>query len=240
MRGNMAEGNSVLDEIRAQHHKMKDKTPKEKLLYFWEYYRIPTIVLIIAIAVVINLIYTVVTSKDTVFYVVLVNGYTDMDTAAYISGFEEYAQIDTKEYAMNMEANFTLDPDSMDQYAMANLQKFMALVASNELDVAIANEDAFLGYSESGYFRDLNEVFPKETLDALADRLLYFDVPDDEIDGEIPVGIRVTDTPLIAETGAYAAYGDAWFGVLVNSEHLENARLFLDYLEETSVASLEE
>ena len=61
----MAEGNSVMDEIRAQHQKMKGKTPKEKFQYFWEYYRIPTIVTIVVAALVGNVIYTMVSAKDT-------------------------------------------------------------------------------------------------------------------------------------------------------------------------------
>ena len=32
----MAAGNSVSDEIREQRQKLKGKSPKEKLAYFWE------------------------------------------------------------------------------------------------------------------------------------------------------------------------------------------------------------
>lgn len=229
----MAEGNSVMDEIRAQHQKMKGKTPKEKFQYFWEYYRIPTIVTIVVAALVGNLIYTMVTAKDTAFAVVLINGYTDMDTTAYMSGFEEFAQIDTKEYSTNMEANFTIDPQSSDQYAMANLQKLMALVAAKELDVIIADEDTLLNYAQAGYFHNLNEALPQETLDKYKDDFLYCNLPEDTIEGKVPVAIRVTDTPLLTETQAYAAYPDAWLGAIINSEHPEYLDTFLQYLENT-------
>ena len=55
----MAEGKSVSDEIKAQRKKIAGKTPKEKLLYFWEYYRIPALVTILVIAFAGNLIYTI-------------------------------------------------------------------------------------------------------------------------------------------------------------------------------------
>lgn len=228
----MAEGNSVMDEIRAQHQKMKGKTPKEKFQYFWEYYRIPTIVTIAVVALVGNLIYTMVTAKDTAFAVVLINGYTDMDTTAYMSGFEAFAQIDTKEYSTNMEANFTIDPQASDQYAMANLQKLMALVAAKELDVIIADKDTLLNYAQAGYFYDLNKALSQEVLAKYGDDFLYYDLPEDG-QGEVPIAIRVTDTPLLVETQAYAPYEDAWLGVVVNSENLAYLESFLQYLENT-------
>ena len=55
----MADGNSVSDEIKAQHKKLAGKTVKEKFLYFWEYYRMPTLVTILVIAFAGNLIYTI-------------------------------------------------------------------------------------------------------------------------------------------------------------------------------------
>ena len=92
----MADGNSVSDEIKAQHKKLAGKTPKEKFQYFWEYYRIPTLVTILVAAFAANLIYTIVTAKDSALSVLFINGYSEMDTEAFMSGFDEYAQIDTR------------------------------------------------------------------------------------------------------------------------------------------------
>ena len=40
----MATGNSVHDEVKEQQQKLKGKPFKEKWAYFWEYYKIQTIV----------------------------------------------------------------------------------------------------------------------------------------------------------------------------------------------------
>ena len=45
----MAAGNSVNDEIREQHQKMKGKSRKEKFAYFWEYYKVHTLVAILVL-----------------------------------------------------------------------------------------------------------------------------------------------------------------------------------------------
>ena len=219
----MAEGNSVSDEIKAQRKKLAGKTPKEKLLYFWEYDRIPALVTILGIAVAGNLIYTIATAKDSVLSALFINGYSEMDTEAFMNGFNEYAGIDTKEYTTSLEMNFTIQEEAMDQYTMANVQKLMALVAAKEIDVIMADTKTFTNYADPGYFSNLNEVLPKELV-------FYYDVPDDE-QGEIPIGIQLADAPGVVRTQAYAVTNDALFGIVVNSEHVDNAVKFLEYLD---------
>ena len=226
----MAAGNSVMDEIREQHKKMKGKSLKEKFQYFWEYYRVATLVTILVAVFLGNLIYTVATAKDNALYAVFVNGYTDMDTEEYMAGFDEYAQIDTKNYSTTLETNFTLSQDSADTYAVANLQKFAAQVAAQEVDVMIADPDTFNQYAENRYLGGLNEFLSEETLSRYSDRLTYANIPDDDTEEEVPVGIDIADCALLQETQAYAGYDNVYFGILVNTEHAENAEKFLEYI----------
>ena len=226
----MAAGNSVMDEIRVQHKKMKGKRLNEKFQYFWEYYRVATLVTILVAVFLGNLIYTVATAKDNALYAVFVNGYTDMDTEEYMAGFDEYAQIDTKNYSTTLETNFTLSQDSADTYAVANLQKFAAQVAAQEVDVMIADPDTFNQYAENGYLGGLNEFLSEETLSRYSDRLIYANIPDDDTEEEVPVGIDIADCALLQETQAYAGYDNVYFGILVNTEHAENAEKFLEYI----------
>ena len=226
----MAAGNSVMDEIREQHKKMKGKSLKEKFQYFWEYYRVATLVTILVAVFLGNLIYTVATAKDNALYAVFVNGYTDMDTEEYMAGFDEYAQIDTKNYSTTLETNFTLSQDSADTYAVANLQKFAAQVAAQEVDVMIADPDTFNQYAENGYLGGLNEFLSEETLSRYSDRLIYANIPDDDTEEEVPVGIDIADCAPLQETQANAGYDNVDFGILVNTEHAENAEKFLEYI----------
>ena len=71
----MATGNSVHDEVKEQQQKLKGKPFKEKWAYFWEYYKIQTIVVIAVLAFAGNLIYTFATRKDTVMEAAFVNCY---------------------------------------------------------------------------------------------------------------------------------------------------------------------
>ena len=87
----MATGNSVHDEVKEQQQKLKGKPFKEKWAYFWEYYKIQTIVVIAVLAFAGNLIYTFATRKDTVMEAAFVNCYmnTEVDSDTMIADFEQ-------------------------------------------------------------------------------------------------------------------------------------------------------
>ena len=110
------------------------------------------------------------------------------------------------------------------------LEKFAAQVAAQEVDVMIADPDTFNQYAENGYLGGLNEFLSEETLSRYSDRLIYANIPDDDTEEEVPVGIDIADCALLQETQAYAGYDNVYFGILVNTEHAENAEKFLEYI----------
>lgn len=69
----MAAGNSVNDEIREQHQKMKGKSRKEKFAYFWEYYKVHTLVAILVLILGGSMIYSIATQKDIIMEAAFVN-----------------------------------------------------------------------------------------------------------------------------------------------------------------------
>ena len=177
----MADGNSVSDEIKAQHKKLAGKTVKEKFLYFSEYYRMPTLVTILVIAFAGNLIYTIVTAKDSALSVLFINGYSEMDMEPFMDGFNEYAQIDTEEYATSLEMNFTIQEEATDQYTMANVQKLMALVAAKELDVIMADTQTFTQLCGTWLFLQSEScASPGADSTEYQDRCFYYYVPEDD------------------------------------------------------------
>lgn len=222
----MATGNSVNDEIREQHGKMKEKTFKEKISYFWEYYKVHTLVTVLIILVAGNFIYTLVTRKDTALEIAFVNTYTsqDLDMEQTASDFITYAEIDAGQYQAVINNNMYIDYEGMDQYSAANMQKLMAMVAAGTLDVIIT-DDLYMDHNlEAGMFSDLGLIFSEEELEEYADRLLYKDLPDDG-KGEVPVGIDVKDSKYLMSDQV-----PAWFTVVSNSGQTENAKKFLDFM----------
>ncbi len=222
----MAAGNSVHDEIREQQKKLKGRPFREKWDYFWEYYKVHTIVTICSAAALISIVYSIVTQKDSALDVVMVNAYfqMDLDTEALCADFEQYAQVDTAEYQAVITTNMDINYEETEQYSYANLQKLTAMAAAHSLDVVIC-DDAFIDHNMgTGIFYDLREYFTEEELAKYEDRLIYRDLSEDGM-GEIPIGIDVRDSKYMISDQI-----PAWYCIISTSQNIDNAKLFLEYM----------
>lgn len=222
----MAAGNSVNDEIREQQQKLKGKPFQEKWAYFWEYYKIHTIVIVCAAVMVFSLVHTIVTQKDSALNVVLVNTYfkEDLDTEALGADFSAYAQINTEEYDVAIDPSLFVNYDGTDEYTYANIQKIMAMAAAKSLDVFLT-EDSYIDHNlEGGLFMNLEEFFTPEELAAYENRLIYRDLPEDDL-GEVPIGIDVRDSKYMASDQL-----PAYFCICTTCANADNTKLFLEYL----------
>lgn len=176
----MSSQNSVIEEIREQQKKaFATMTPKEKLAYFWDYYKIHTIAVIAVIAFVIAFVNSYRSSKTTAFYAVLLNADTYGDNAAAASAwneeFMEYAGIDPEAYQVNIDTSVSLSAGGGDQYEVANRQKMMAMMHAGDIHAIVADTETFEGYARLEYFYDLNAAFSEEELAPYADLLYYTD-----------------------------------------------------------------
>lgn len=187
---NMSSQNSVIEEIREQQKKaFATMTPKEKLAYFWDYYKIHTIVAVILVAFVISLVNSYRSNKPTAFYAVMLNAdaYEDNGAAAasWSEAFMEYAGIDPEAYQVNIDTSIAISSGGGDQYEVANRQKMMAMMHAGDIHAIVADTETFEGYARLEYFYDLNTAFTKEELAPYADLLYYTDgTAFDEDDGD--------------------------------------------------------
>lgn len=176
----MSSQNSVIEEIREQQKKaFATMTPKEKLAYFWDYYKVHTIAAIAVIAFVIAFISSYRSNKPIAFYAVLLNANTLDDNAttaaAWNEGFMEYAGIDPEAWQVNIDTSITLSADGGNQYEVANRQKMMAMMHAGDIHAIVADTETFEGYARLDYFYDLSSTFSEEELAPYADLLYYTD-----------------------------------------------------------------
>ena len=176
----MSSQNSVIEEIREQQKKaFATMTPKEKLAYFWDYYKIHTMAAIILIAFVIAFVGSYRSNKPIAFYAVLLNANTMEDNAATASAwnedFMEFAGIDPEAYQVYIDTSVTLSADGGDQYEVANRQKMAAMMHAGDIHAIVADTETFEGYARLEYFYDLTEIFTEEELAPYADLLYYTD-----------------------------------------------------------------
>lgn len=181
---------SVHDEIREQQKKTKDMTLKGKLSYFWDYYKIHTIVAILVVAFVISLIRSFVTHKDYGFYATLINAYSpdinDQTSATWADEFLQYAGLNPDEYQVYIDTTVMISEDSSTPYAASNREKMVAMMQVGEINAIISDTETFEGYAQVEYFYDLESIFTAEELAPYRDYLYYTDInPDEEEDNDI-------------------------------------------------------
>lgn len=227
---NRDKNRNMHDEIREQNAKLKDATLKEKLSYFKEYYLKTTLAALAGIVFVISIIYTIATApEDTAFAALFYNDTGDSSSTALIDEYIAHMGIDTSKHDAYIDAtmNYSSDGNGGGYEDYAGLQKTMALIASNELDIIVGDQDAFDYFARSDCFSNLSEILPEDLYQQFSDQIYYF--TNEETGETIPMGIYVTDSPKLNEN-YYYVNKEPILGFLINSDSLDNALEFLRFI----------
>ena len=245
----------VMDEFKEEREALKHGTPKQKLTYFWDYYKWHVIGGIIAVVALVSLIHQITTRKETAFYALMLNAteYNFMEDASVnTAAFAEYAGIDEEKYQIMYDTTVQIGTAAGDDYESS--QKLMVYIAAAELDVMVSDSNSLTKYAYQGNFKDLRDFLTEEQLEKYRDSFYYIDnavveeikaanevfdmeyVPDygdphhpEEMKDPIPTGIFVNeDCPLLKD---YFFRGeDVTVSVLINTQRPELASCFIDYL----------
>lgn len=262
---------SVREEIREQQKKLKGQGFKAKVEYFWEYYKIHTIVVIFAIVLLSMLIHDIRSNKPYGFYAVMINTGASSAQEQLEYGFAPYAEIDTSQYSCYIDTAESYNLEVITETTIATSQKIMANIAGGDLDVLAADSDIFTYYANQDIFTDLRTILSKEQIEKYQDLFVYVDQsyldyldseeyqtyvstgefdpnnkyaviadnynknlvfpPTDPsvMDNPIPIGVKLDNSAILKETGAYSGYSSA-AGIIVNSSRPEIAVKYLEYL----------
>lgn len=245
----------VMDEFQSERNKvLKEGTLKEKLKYFWYYYKWHTIIGALVLYGVISLIVTIVTRKDPAFYAAVING-TSLTTAeSFTDKLDDYwALTGTKEEAV-VEADLYLDWNNMGDITTTTSQKIAVYASAGDIDVLHGDSSAFDYYAYNDFFMDLREVLSPEQLALYEPYLYYIDkdflekkliadqnrdysyddiYPKDPYDSSsmanpIPVGINLTNSTSFTD---YYFYRDqVILGVVKSTNRPEKCAQYLDFI----------
>ena len=137
---------ALMDEFREERENVKNGTLKQKLSYFWDYYKWYVIVPLIVIVFLGTTIYQKVTAPEIVLNGVLLNTYNtnaDEGRQKVINDFSELQKIDTKEYEVTLNTSMTLIADDTSGTAnYESMQALMAWVAAGSVDFISADHAA--------------------------------------------------------------------------------------------------
>ena len=165
---------AVRDEIREQQKKLKGQGFKAPLGYFWECYKIHTLVAVFVIIFISVLIRDISGRKPYALYAMMIN-IRGIDIQEYIQNdFYNYAGIDSSKEAVLVDTSASFSLANLDNSSVATSEKIMAVMAAKDLDVIVADRNTFGHYSALDTYMDLREVFDKKTLDALSEKNMIF------------------------------------------------------------------
>lgn len=201
----------------------REMTPAQKRSYLWDYWRIPALVAVVIAAVVIALVYTMATSKETLFSVTTVDSGDDTGFTPYVEQFADEHGIPRDQLAV---ADIVVGSSDAGGGAssQAGMAFYVRLQAGSE-DIIIMPEAVFEEFASGGYFLDLTEVVPK----GWQDQVIVVDQRYDEYDEVQPepvaCGIRMRDIPGMPDTPYYQ---DAVIAVSYYPDHYDTAVAFLN------------
>ncbi len=170
---------SVVEEIREQQKKaLKEMNAKEKLSYFWDYYKMHTIVAVAAVCLITLFIYQYVTNKDYGFYAAIINADITYipETNPWGTEFEAYAGIDTEEYEAYIDTSIALSDSDSSQYSLSNTEKLLAMLQTGIVDVIVADTATFENYAQNECFMNLEAALPADVYAKYEDCLYYTDL----------------------------------------------------------------
>lgn len=243
---------TIQEAIKEQQKSIKNRSLKEQVSFFWEYYGIKTIGLILAIVMAVSFIVSIATQKSYGFTGVFF-GAESQSSDSYLEAFGQAAGIDLSKYDLTVQCH----PDiRMDQQITPDIyqsmEAFTAMVAAKSVDCFAGNTELFLYYAYMEYAVDLRTVFTPEELSQLSPYLHYIDgklIEEQEAAGDglasayarhpdstkpelmtspIPVGISL-DAATEEFQEVYRFGEDAVIGICANSEQTQNALAFLRY-----------
>lgn len=204
---------------------LKDMTLKEKVEHIWEYYRIHifiTLFILFFTGSMINHLF-INPPKQAGVFVGFIGKYLDMEQAERVQEIltKEIVQDPTEETEAKVD-HFMINPDSPElmEISMANTQKLMAMLASREIDIIVANSFDFNEYIQQQAFIPLTELFTKEELKQWEELWLQGKTEEDRI-AKI-YGIYLWDNPIVEELRFVA--DKPVIGIVSNTERVEKAK----------------
>lgn len=244
---------TIREAIKEQQKSIKNRSLKEQVSFFWEYYGIKTICLILAAAALIAFIVSMVTKKEFGFTGVFFGAAVQDNSEGYLSQFGQASGIDPEKYEISVQCHLDIQMDQqITPEIYQSMEAFTAMVAAKSVDCFAGNDDLFLYYAYMEYALDLRTVFTPEELDQLSPYLHYIDGkrieqqenanegytnaysqhPDPAnpalMEDPIPVAISL-NAATDAFKEAYHFGENAVIGICASSEQAQNALAFLRY-----------
>lgn len=173
---------AVMDEFREEREAIKNAPMKKKILYFWDYYKLQTIIVVAVIAVIIGFIYVQSTNTEALMNGILLNCYSselDYTPDNLANDFLENQGVDTKKYSINFISDLTYDMEESNVYSLdkdSAKQTITVYSEAGDLDFVTGSFEDLMDIAYKGVFVDLSEVLSEDEYAMYESYFLYLDM----------------------------------------------------------------
>lgn len=221
----------IRDDIKAQHDKMKNKSPQEKFKYYFYYYKHHVLIAIVVVCFLIYITTGIIqNSKETSIYVALLN--TSISSPDEITLMDDYVKsrsIDTNANPAVLDTSIILDSNLSTDASFSGFLRVLSLLDSGELDVLTCPQWVIDEYSELDTYTNLEEALPADLFEKLKEKLYYAKNSEGK---EIPVAFYVDDNPKIMQKNIYPKEEKTLLALTSTSKHKDRAVDFIYFLME--------
>ena len=176
----------------------------------------------------ISLVHSIVTAKDTVLSVALLNANQEVDYSLFLDEYFQTTDYDAGKTEMRIDASYCFY-DNYSNYQ--NEQRFFVATAAEQIDVVIGSKEIFEKYADMGYFIDLSKLMDADTYSKYSDRAHTTSLTE-EYGGNTEVsGLDITNWDCISKLKWYEGSDEpVYIGIVCESKNKEQAIDFINYL----------
>ena len=247
----------VIDDIRLERKKIKNKTLRQKASYLWTYYKVYFIVLILIAALISSYVIKGKTPK-IILSGVMLNVFVKTEQTSpeetISKKFQEFCKYDPQKKRIELNTSlFYVANTKTETYENYNtMQVLITKTAVGKLDFMTGDRETMLELAYNNFFYDLREVLSEKQIEKYKPYILYadksvidrlaegksiekssqLDIPDcrspDKMIEPIPILIDISESPIITETYNYSN-DTISFGVSGN-HNMQMVGSFLDFV----------
>lgn len=250
----------LMDEFREERKAIKNAPLKQKLKYFWGYYKVHTIAVICIVTFIIVFIAEASRNQQTHLFVAFLNSTQNSIEKAdeFANEYAKFAnlKLDRNNYCA-FDSSMIIKKKPSNDAEVTSRQRMMVYTTTGEIDIIAAASDVFTEYANGQMFFDLRNYLTEEQIQKYSPYFYYVDqtvveilnsdaavfgdedyvppeIPDptkpEDMDNPVPVGLYITDIAKINDTYTFYDGDDIAMGVVLNGKHRENTLKFIDYL----------
>ncbi len=223
--------------------------PKQRVAYIWDYYKWWIILGILGCGILIHIVYSTMTSKDTVAYLMAVNANvvtTSEDSEDFFDPLLEELGYDLNKEEVVVNSTFQYSIQNQKNNDLYSLQAIQTIVGSGQVSLMMADEDFFRYMGARGAYRPVSDYLTEEQIKKYQDQIIWVEAAEYEDEAEkasvawegeseedgtkYARGIRLENNAWLEANGLYDDMDAPVVGLMANAEDPDLSAKMIQYI----------